>query len=153
MLESLQAFKSHVDPLMIITWIRQAQKITNCPLLETQERMFKDQLMRSCLKPLSRWKWGGIYQTNTNDEQQNSKLPNLEFCITNTLLNTNDYNSNSPQKLELAQHSLEYKDDKTSNTSAAQTNNQVLLCKVLPTGNGRKSSRKYKRNSWNASSK
>ena len=55
--------------------------------------------------------------------------------------------ANLPQKLELAQHFFKYKDDKTRNTSAAQTNIQVLLCKVLPAGNGRKSFRKYKRNS------
>ena len=58
-------------------------------------------------------------------------MPNLEFCITNTLLNTNDYNSKPPQKQELAPHFLKYKDDKTKNKSAAQTNIQVLLCTVL----------------------
>ena len=82
---------------------------------------------------------------------RNSKLPYLEFCITTTMLNTNYYNSNPPQKLELA-HFFKYKDDKTINTSAPQTNIQVLLCKVLPASNGRKSSRKYNRYSRNASS-
>ena len=76
-------------------------------------------------------------------------LPYFKFCITNTILNTNDYNSNSPLKLELEleAHFLKFKDSNARNTAAAQKNIQVLLCKVLPTGNGRKSSRKYNRKS------
>ena len=77
--------------------------------------------MHSCLTPLSRWEWGGIYQIQTNTNRlQNSKLPYLEFCITNTISDTNDYNSNSPQKLELEleAHFLKFKDSNTRNTAA-----------------------------------
>ena len=134
---------------MIIFLIRQARKVTSWSLFETQDNANTNIKTNECAVVSRHWADENEvgYQTITNDQ-----LPYLDFRNSSTILNTNDCNSDSPQKLELAPHFLQYKDSNTRNTPAIQTNMQVLLCTVLPTGNGRKSSRKYKGNSWNPSS-